>query len=62
MGQIPAAEETQERQQPESLLRGWGQPRNQQVMKIMMNEGCKTENTSSRASIDLPAKGLVLDI
>lgn len=28
-GQIPAAEETQERQQPESLLHGWGQPRNQ---------------------------------
>lgn len=27
-----------------------------QVMKIMMNEGCKTENTSSCASIDLPAK------
>lgn len=31
-----------------------------QVMKIMMNERCKTENTSSCAFIDLPAKALFL--
>lgn len=58
-GWIPAAEGWQ----PVSLLHGSGAAlQTGRVVKIMISEECKTENTSSCVSIDPLAKGLALDI